>query len=622
MKALPNMVFNEPTATGWLRTELYGNRALAASYAHAARTLLGALRSQYGVNQRIAEGEPGGFYHGMQLLPDGSQIQVITNDGLDTLRIWSPTPSSSSSGEGEESERSTPAPYLWIGVRAKYSAGTMPWYALQTMLIEPEGAPTRGFIQNGSGSRGWYTNLNAEFDPAENVTLLDPTDSLAFQMQRLHDQYSGDQAAKRLEDHCLALVDFSNNYGFFYFSMNGVRLYDVNTVIQADTTGRWMPYDPLLPADGQDGGRDFSGRGGFSVYDQPLPELAWDCVYVLDPFDEDGVAPCDSRPQIVAARRFLESQGMAAGEAQILPGAYALAINAFGSYQETSTRAGQAVPGMSGLTRRPHYDYREYLVGSRFAPLTVEIEVRLGKDPDMQTFNFELTCADYDDRNANMLPFGFGAAFDPCTREGGANPHGPNWAQQTLLIDVQNATAELTEMVPTPIGGGTYSASDVNYRDPVDIYLYGNYGVSQIASADYPHAAGAGLFTVLEQMTAAVWGGPHEINEHSAAAIQAAAAGLTKGFVWRYDPVANSFTALPLISTVDDYNYNNWTDVNGATHASEYQPQFFWYYPYKQQSKAQCRASFGMLFGADQSYAFESGQNVYHNDPPYPSNCC
>lgn len=80
-------VFNEPIATGWLRTELAGNIGLAKGYVMDARKMLGNMRTMYGVNQRIADGEPGGFYRQSLQLPDGSLMEAITNDGMDTIRI-------------------------------------------------------------------------------------------------------------------------------------------------------------------------------------------------------------------------------------------------------------------------------------------------------------------------------------------------------------------------------------------------------------------------------------------------------------------------------------------------------------------------------------------------------
>lgn len=83
-------VTNEPIATGNLRTELRGNVHAAMGYVREARRMLGALRTHYGVNERIAAGEPGGFYRQGRQLDDGSLLEVFTNDGNDTIRITSP----------------------------------------------------------------------------------------------------------------------------------------------------------------------------------------------------------------------------------------------------------------------------------------------------------------------------------------------------------------------------------------------------------------------------------------------------------------------------------------------------------------------------------------------------
>lgn len=90
------IVTQEPVATGWLRTELYGDPAVSGQYVRAARRYLGSLKSRYGVVERVAQGEPGGFYAQSLKQRDGVVIDISTNDGLDVIRISSPT----SSGQG------------------------------------------------------------------------------------------------------------------------------------------------------------------------------------------------------------------------------------------------------------------------------------------------------------------------------------------------------------------------------------------------------------------------------------------------------------------------------------------------------------------------------------------
>lgn len=82
------LIIDEPVATGWLRSEFHGDTEKAKGYALAARKVLGGMRSMYGVNDRIANGEGGGFYKQAVNLPDGTRIEALTNDGHDTIRIY------------------------------------------------------------------------------------------------------------------------------------------------------------------------------------------------------------------------------------------------------------------------------------------------------------------------------------------------------------------------------------------------------------------------------------------------------------------------------------------------------------------------------------------------------
>lgn len=87
-------IINEQSTTGWLRTELRGDIEGAKGLIHAARKSLGALRVIHGVNERIAAGEPGGFFRKMIHGNDGVTIEAITNNGNDTIRVFVPQKSS------------------------------------------------------------------------------------------------------------------------------------------------------------------------------------------------------------------------------------------------------------------------------------------------------------------------------------------------------------------------------------------------------------------------------------------------------------------------------------------------------------------------------------------------
>lgn len=84
----PDLVYDEPMHTGPVRIEVYGDTAAGLHYVQRARRQLGGMRCYYGVNERIAQGEAGGFYHRWGYAPDGTRIHTITNSGQDTIRIY------------------------------------------------------------------------------------------------------------------------------------------------------------------------------------------------------------------------------------------------------------------------------------------------------------------------------------------------------------------------------------------------------------------------------------------------------------------------------------------------------------------------------------------------------
>lgn len=141
-----DLTIDEPIATGPVRVSLHGDRKTAEGYMLPARAQLARLKTNHGVNARVAAGEPGGFFRSTKVMPDGTRIEAFTNDGLDSVRITVPeTPQATSTtfvGEGEhtayeptpvdfEYEPDWPGkdkpgeeppslnftPYLWIGVR-------------------------------------------------------------------------------------------------------------------------------------------------------------------------------------------------------------------------------------------------------------------------------------------------------------------------------------------------------------------------------------------------------------------------------------------------------------------------------------------------------------------------
>ncbi len=149
---------DEMTVTGWLRTEIVGETLAGLPYVRDGRRALGQMRNIYGINERIAQGEAGGFYKNAIRKGDGTLIEVSSNDGSDMIRITVPSvekvefqqsasieigasqivasigrqesetsasvngneeelPRKKDSEEGVEEEFYNFTPYLWVGAR-------------------------------------------------------------------------------------------------------------------------------------------------------------------------------------------------------------------------------------------------------------------------------------------------------------------------------------------------------------------------------------------------------------------------------------------------------------------------------------------------------------------------
>lgn len=605
-------VFNEPVATGVVRTLLGGDIALAKTHTREARRMVGQLRSNHGVNERLAQGEPGGFFKAAQTMADGTRIEVHTNDGNDTIRISTrPLLDQTSSGwtgegtaghaevtgqshsfvathdehplasslsrkteeDGEEQEKKEEdSPYMWVGIRVNQPAGramprepSMPLDAIIAMMVEPKVDDTpRGAVMNAY-QYDWsdYTqaDLDAEVEPgglpplAENVKdlLAGFPAAVAYASDigaRLHNFEFRDTAASA-----------GNNATSFNFSANGLRCFarDAKSRYNEDTTpplnnGEFLPYDPSLAEDAQAGERAFNPIYD-SYYDARIPggdRTAWDVVFVLDPLEEEQVPPCDPRPRVNLARQVLEAGGMASGEATVLPGEYVLHLGAYGSNELQSTRAGDRSHSWGGLSQGYFWpnDATDMMdyLYIPHDPLQLEVEVRLGKQAT--PFNFEVTIENYAISEHAVWPGGNQVSAYGCPY-GGPNPRGPNWWDADLIIDVLGGSCVLGfEDDAGVFGDGVVEEPD-NRRFGSDIYLY--TGAGSDGDAEW---AGEQLYQRLLQGVTGYWGYRYAVYDTTAAALAGKLAGLgyaTVGApeIFCYKPDTGEMMGLPHLPAPD-----------------------------------------------------------------------
>lgn len=611
----------EPVVTGVMRLEIHGDRERGMAFSHRARAQLGLMLNYHGVPERIAAGEPGGFFHSNHTYAGGVRIQTITNNGQHTARIFVPPLPKPTVEEEEEEVKEEPRkkPYMWVGVRVNYAApGPVPSYAPMPFIIEPDNPDAVGIVHNAFGSGAfvnWFgVDVTSEGDVSLNADFAGETVDTLIAALDAELQVPDRSQGKEYKHHNLALIIYtetpqSDQGAGLYFSKNGLRLYDNITFAENFGPSRWRPYDPEMTDEENAGeGRDFTGKERTGTV---APDTGWDQVFVLDPFEEDGVDPVDDRVHIVKMRRFLESLGMESDDAQVLDGTYLFGIGAFGQNFLISNRAGEPIPGFDPtfFLRSADGDYQEYLTVGDWAPMEVEVEVRLGK-PNTKVFNFTLTCQSYDDRIGNVSPFGWEDSYDECLRWGGPNPFGANYSPELIAIDVLGESAELVTTVPVPIFGGGIYEPDGAFRSPVDIYIFGDTpALTQVDQADYAEHAAYAIFQTLEGMTAGVYG-LSVLYERSQSDIFGAVAGIQKGFVWRYDVVSNTITQLPVISDIGDYDYGD----------GYHQSHLYWYYPYLSESRYACHNVFALVIQNTMTFIYEASQSLAPGMPA--PDCC
>lgn len=664
---------DEPIYTGWLPMQLSGDTKHAKTYEREGRRLLGSMLAINGVNDRLARGEPGGFYKATRTMPDGTQMMAVTNNGQHLVRIATPprptfgtieprveSASGNASGpavhlnaEGgfepaplphptfstpkhldpEEERKKEESEYMWVGIRS--TVPDIPWYGINAIMIEPDTGPL--FEDSGLPKRGILGSINfwsgkwmtvsfegetATIDPDSDVGQAATVDEAVGSTYDIW--YSGSGAESNIikGTHCIELVEEIDGGFFSYamlFSASGLRCQANAAVDQGQPDPeRWQPFDPLADDQSGAGVRNYGDRSLPSPSSNRIvPERLWDVVYWLDPFEDAQETPCETRPYVLETRRKLEEVGM---RNETLPGDYILALHCFDDAPDLqSNRMGEEIPMYPGTNRSGGSDYIEYMEPVGLRNIGVEVEVRLGKGATSYTYTFETVIPNSDDRTNVNMPYGY-LDYNDCARADGPNPFGTNFAPQLIAINPMAGTAgwvDLSEEQLPILGGGTYKLPN-DERRPLDVYVF-IHPVSQPDQDDYAEWAASAINAVLEAATAGVYG---SMLMKEPSGLEGTFAGASKSMIWKYEAATGAITPHAVISEMDDYNYADWTDETGATHPSPYDPIMYWYYPYKQISKAACRNSLGIaLTAVKEVWYFENGQVVHYDDPP-PPDCC
>lgn len=659
----PSLVINEGIATGWAKIEIFGDKDYGALKIADGRKVLGALKSIHGVGQDQVDNAErtggGGFFHMKHKLRDGSLIHAMTNDGHDTIRIY--TPGFGTTEEPKKSKREDdfdPGEYMWVGIRVKDGC-TRPWYALDVWMIEPNGNTYRGIVGCGFAAMSAYTHKDVDGTATgsddEGWTIT--RDSNSFQASSRDDLvntfytlwYDDGNFSYTIQqgDHQgNSYIDVgSGDFFLTNWSVNGLMFNYWDEVGDAQTpfAMRYGPYDPLMSeAENQGQFRTFDGLRT-NVGGTPTPNrYGWDAVFWLDPHDSKvisqypGVKNVDKRPLVQETRRMLKDGGFfVPADQQVQSGVYTLVVRAYDTPpHDESTRSGEAV---ASTLMPPEYrfrsadcDYQERMEPvNEWPPLEVEVEVRIGRkiiiqrdgvvEPDelqvglpSARFNFDLTCEEYDERYAVVYPHGAGEIVDVCGAEGGPNMGGPSFAQ-TVKINVREQTAvlgELSELAPM-FAGGPYYPYQTTQRRRAAFFIHTAFPV--VGDSDWEAFAGTALFDAMEAVTTGVYG-CSDMKEMTEGDCQALFAGTSKLNVYMYDATnGGGLTNLgPATTTSADY--------------APYDPpldstNFFWYYEKAVAYQNACWRTYGIAVTSVGGF-YELSQN-HASDPNFTSpDCC
>jgi hypothetical protein len=439
----PSLVMDEPIATGSLRTEFFGDQEAGKAYVPTARRQMGAMKTYYGVNERVANGEPGGFYRDTRILPDGARIDTLTNDGLDTVRITAPPTKSSplpppaipkpaepihhqDTAEAEHhqadpihhqdepepftfepdiyiehhqdtaepppysEDEPVPRPYLWIGVRQMnnredpetqdYKNSTH----LHVCVWEPR-YPDPGGPDPEVLSNRWFFDDTSREDWDPSVTPLQPN-------------------RKRTS---ITNLKTGETFGDLYYTDHNFYMVDRRAPeMEANAA---LIYDPANP-------------------DKENP-IEWDFVFVLDPWEGWGpiptekhagqTFPADERGNI-PDREMGKETGFDLDK-KIIPGDYCLKIMVQGDDCEPK-------------------------------PTKVKIHVMTGKYPYWTRDEYDIEIGGNTDLMRGILPGGYNSKVaSPCSAMGGENPHRDHWLQKAILMNPYGGS-QMTEQPFVPWG--------------------------------------------------------------------------------------------------------------------------------------------------------------------------
>ena len=470
------------------------------------------------------------------------------------------------------------APYLWVGARIVYTpTSNVTPGSFELMVMEPG---SNGVLcENWEVGSGYSTALHLRVPSSGTYDPLD----IADQTDGFYEQRPW-VPLKRLSFSAKDVNSGVSNTQFF--TRHLMRHYSINYITASETNLIQPPHDPKETAE-LIAARVPSQYGSFGT------ETLWDQVVVCDP-DEGGAKPTSMRALDKETLKLLgEATGRSPGSC-IIQGNYIIKVMAVGVNCKESTVAAPY-----------NYGWNEDLTDYPDS-MTIEVEVRVGKEPHTLTKRFTTVVSAYSEIFRDMHPFGDFNAVNIANCIGGSNPHNTCWSQSAIIANPTANTIGLVNTVPD-----VFAPNDVPLpicaRQYWDIYVAIFQPYCAYASGSYDTEAANLVYNGLIDNARQGLYGLIDTPQITEAQIAAAANGVihpsTGEGLYHYNYATNTFTKF----AAGSYNTAlSSQDPVDATHQI-WEDEFRW------QSITNCRGFAKVRFGNGE--AFDS--TVHVDDPAW-----
>lgn len=454
-----------------------GNVDLAKSHLAWGRKQLAQMKTMYGLNERKAAGEEGGYYQRRVKLADGTVVTTQYNEQFQQIHIDAPHPPEEK--EERKVESDVINPYLWIGTRPLLEGLSEPvvttnGVATHMTVVEEPGL--RGILVDGGnygqwweGNFYWYNvfpdpemyNQIPSWDGPITIGYFDPAQQ-AFYWNEWYNLYGGgycfppgliEEGGWNLENSMFMIQEYAadrSGEAEVGFTSHGMRVNDMR--LSVDHRLWTMKYaltahDPEWPEFTAEKPNPWpaevyqTGTYRGPAIEPWLEPAPWYSTFVVDPSEGDSFIP-DAQGNLTRPN---EPTSLRAGDLAI----HNLIRDTFNLSREDEALEGKYAIKLAG--------YGEDCVCGDYVgpPQKVEIEVRSAKAPHTRVYRTIIDINEYSYYFLQTQPFGKMSYYDcAATSELGPGTMCTNWWRGAIFADLYGGIEEVDEYQPRYLPGG------------------------------------------------------------------------------------------------------------------------------------------------------------------------